>query len=232
MQLILTCEHASNKIPEAYINYFEGAHTLLNTHQGWDIGAAQVFNIMENEFDCFSIKGEYSRLLIELNRNLAAKDLFSKYIKEASETEKQQIIKSYYQPYMNMVELQIEKALSQQKDVLHLSIHSFTSVMKGVERNCDIGLLYDSQREREQNFCKSLQQIISQQSLDYIVRRNYPYRGSANGLTTICRKKFGQRYMGIEIELNQKLLLDLPSCQKMGLFLTRCLTEALGSMPA
>ena len=38
------------------------------------------------------------------------------------------------------------------------------------------------------------------------VRFNYPYKGTSDGLTTTLRKKFGPRYVGIEIEINQKLL--------------------------
>ena len=40
------------------------------------------------------------------------------------------------------------------------------------------------------------------------VRRNYPYRGDADGLTTTLRRRFPwQRYLGIEIEVNQKHVL-------------------------
>jgi hypothetical protein len=40
-----------------------------------------------------------------------------------------------------------------------------------------------------------------------IVRRNYPYRGNADGLTTALRRVHGaDRYVGIEVELNQRLL--------------------------
>ena len=36
------------------------------------------------------------------------------------------------------------------------------------------------------------------------VRRNYPYSGTADGLTTDLRAGFGPRYLGIEIEVNQR----------------------------
>jgi hypothetical protein len=38
-----------------------------------------------------------------------------------------------------------------------------------------------------------------------VVRRNYPYRGDADGLTTHLRKRYPDgRYTGVEIEVNQK----------------------------
>ena len=40
------------------------------------------------------------------------------------------------------------------------------------------------------------------------VRRNYPYRGYADGLTTHLRRRHrGRCYLGIEIEVNQKHVL-------------------------
>jgi hypothetical protein len=39
------------------------------------------------------------------------------------------------------------------------------------------------------------------------VRRNYPYRGTADGFTTYLRRQFSARkYLGIELEVNQSLL--------------------------
>ena len=37
--LLLTCEHAGNRIPRAYAPLFRGADALLATHRGWDPGA-------------------------------------------------------------------------------------------------------------------------------------------------------------------------------------------------
>jgi hypothetical protein len=36
------------------------------------------------------------------------------------------------------------------------------------------------------------------------VRRNRPYRGAADGLTTHLRRKLGPRYLGIELEVSQR----------------------------
>jgi hypothetical protein len=41
------------------------------------------------------------------------------------------------------------------------------------------------------------------------VRRNYPYRGAADGLTTSLRRKLNTpRYLGIEIEVNAGMLRE------------------------
>ncbi|MFI4875804.1 MAG: N-formylglutamate amidohydrolase, partial [Blastopirellula sp. JB062] len=42
---------------------------------------------------------------------------------------------------------------------------------------------------------------------DFRIRFNYPYLGKADGLTTSLRKKLtGDRYVGIELEVNQRLV--------------------------
>lgn len=42
-----------------------------------------------------------------------------------------------------------------------------------------------------------------------MVRRNYPYRGSGDGLTSYLRRRYpATRYIGVELELNQKHYLD------------------------
>ena len=90
--------------------------------------------------------------------------------------------------------------------VLHLALHSFTPVLDGCMRTADLGLLYDPKHQAEKDLALSLQQILSH-TTDLRVRRNYPYRGNADGLTTTLRQTFTARdYLGLEIELNQALL--------------------------
>ena len=96
--------------------------------------------------------------------------------------------------------------MKQHDKVLHLSIHSFTPILDGVERVCDIGLLYDPRRKREHAFCRALAKQV-RDTTNFTLRSNYPYKGSSDGFTTYLRKHYPEsRYCGIEIEINQKLL--------------------------
>jgi hypothetical protein len=52
--------------------------------------------------------------------------------------------------------------------------------------------------------------------MGYHVRFNYPYRGVNDGFTTANRRVFApQEYLGVEIEVNQKLLLDPTSIRRV-----------------
>ena len=92
---------------------------------------------------------------------------------------------------------------------MHFSIHSFTPRLGHKVRNTDIGLLYDPARKTERKLCISLQDTMREISGEWNVRRNYPYRGNADGFTTWLRKKYNDKqYCGIEIEVNQKIFSD------------------------
>jgi hypothetical protein len=40
---------------------------------------------------------------------------------------------------------------------------------------------------------------------ELVLRRNYPYRGTSDGLVTYLRRRHGDRaYAGVELEVNQK----------------------------
>ncbi len=43
------------------------------------------------------------------------------------------------------------------------------------------------------------------------IRMNYPYRGASNGLTRDLRRRLGERYLGIELELNHGAFFDDPA---------------------
>ena len=203
MKLIVTCEHGGNTIPNSFLKYFENHKSVLNSHRAHDLGSLDLFKTLESLAN-FSLFSETSRLLIELNRSLHHKSLFSEFSKNMSKIEKQDLIESYYLVYRNQVENTIRNWIENGEVVLHISIHSFTPVLNKLERHCDIGLLYDSKRHTEKAFCVNFKKEIIGIKPELKVRYNYPYLGTADGFTTHLRRQFTSNYMGIEIEVNQK----------------------------
>lgn len=201
MKLIVTCEHGGNKIPKAYQSLFKDCDAL-QSHRGYDLGALDVFTHLKPLADA-STYSETSRLLIEINRSLHHKNLFSEYTNTLSKTEKDALIADYYLKYRNHVEATIKNFIKENNSVLHVSVHSFTPNLNGDERHCDIGLLYDSRNIEEKEICKQLKIQILQLDTTLNVRFNYPYLGKADGFTTYLRKQFPIRYIGIELEINQ-----------------------------
>ena len=108
MILVLTCEHAGNEIPKDFQPLFGPYRAELNSHKGLDLGALDVFKCMKS-LASFHLHQTTSRLLIELNRSLHHKDLFSRISKTLDSERKEMLIKSIYKPYRNLVEEKISK---------------------------------------------------------------------------------------------------------------------------
>ncbi|WP_179319268.1 N-formylglutamate amidohydrolase [Winogradskyella helgolandensis] len=203
MKLILTCEHGGNEIPETYKKHFNTNKTVLESHRGYDLGVLHLFQHLEPLSDA-SYFSTTSRLLVELNRSLFSKQLFSEFSNGLSKHEKSEILKIYYFPYRTEIEYKIAEFIKIEQQVLHLSIHSFIQNLNNEERKADIGLLYDSRNKKEKEFCKQLKIRLLEQNPNLNVRFNYPYLGKSDGFTSFLRKQFPTNYLGIEIEVNQK----------------------------
>ena len=75
-------------------------------------------------------------------------------------------------------------------------------------RRADVGLLYDPARQREADLCARWKASLAVIAPEIRVRRNYPYAGKADGLTSALRVSFpGDAYIGIELEINQQIVL-------------------------
>lgn len=205
MNLLLTCEHAGNEIPDQYLKYFSDSEEVLETHRGYDPGALDLFNDL-SRLSFFSQPYMISRLLVEPNRSLGHPQVFSEFTTGFPEAEKEDILNDFYLPYRDYVEGRIENFISEGKEVLHLSVHTFTPILNGEVRNADIGILFDPARPTEVGFSKRFQKNLFRQDKDFNVRFNYPYLGVDDGFTTYLRKKFSKQYSGIELEVNQKFV--------------------------
>ena len=201
----MTCEHAGNEIPEAYKGLFLGAEEILETHRGYDPGALDLFRKL-SRLAVFSQEYMISRLLVEPNRSPGHPQLFSEFTGGLDQVQKEQILEDCYLPYRSYIESRIGNLISGGKQVLHLSVHTFTPQLQGETRNADIGLLFDPDRAPEAEFCQKFRNSLLQEDDQLNVRFNYPYLGIDDGFTTALRQAFPQNYLGIEIEVNQKFV--------------------------
>ena len=205
--LILSAEHAGNQIPAAYAKYFSSteAQKDLASHRGYDLGTEDLYNYLcQTTTPVYHCNELRSRLLIEYNRSENNSNLFSVYSKKLNKEIRKQLTIEHAM-YRKELSVQIAQAIKKHKKVVHIALHSFTPVLDDEARNCDMGLLYDPQRELEKIQCHLWKKEIGSQ---YRVRFNYPYRGTADGLTTYMRSLFEKNYIGIELELNQGLIKE------------------------
>ncbi|MDP3483148.1 MAG: N-formylglutamate amidohydrolase [Sulfuricella sp.] len=206
---LITCEHGGNRIPSRYRHLFAGFEALPQTHRGYDAGALALARELAIALAAPLFVSTTSRLLVDLNRSIGHPRLYSEATQDAPATVRSEILESYYLPYRNKVEADIAEAVARGSRVIHVASHSFTPVLDGAVRNADIGLLYDPARPGEIELCRRLQAQLRALAPNLKVRRNYPYAGKSDGFTAYLRRRFpAEVYIGIELEINQKHVLN------------------------
>ena len=190
---LITCEHGGNRIPTAYRPLFHGLQPLLDTHRGYDPGALRMAGDLAAAFGAPLVSSTVSRLLVDLNRSVGHRQLFSAATRGVPRTVRETILAQHYRPWR----------------VLHISSHSFTPELDGEVRTADIGLLYDPARHGERELSARWKNALSSLSPALRVRRNYPYAGKGDGLTSYLRSRFAPTtYVGIELEVNQQIVFE------------------------
>ncbi|MDT0648195.1 N-formylglutamate amidohydrolase [Zunongwangia sp. F260] len=205
MKLVVTCEHAFNTIPQEYKYLFKDVAKVLESHRGYDPGVFDLYTEV-SKLANFGMYQKTGRLVVEVNRSENHPQLFSEFTKVLSKAEKEKILRDYYFPYRNAVEEKISEYFEAGEEICHFSVHSFTPVLNGMQRNADIGLLYDPARTTEKDFSVLFKKLLNKELPELKIRYNYPYLGKADGFTTYLRKKFPKKYSGIELEVNQKFV--------------------------
>ena len=149
-----------------------------------------------------------SRLVVDLNRSLRNPRVFSAATRALSANLRAKIVERHYRPYRAQVERLVSQSVSRGRRVIHVSSHSFVPTLDGKARRADIGLLYHPGRQGEIVLCARWKASLADLAPTLRVRRNYPYPGKGDGLTSHLRSCFPpSAYVGVELEINQNIVL-------------------------
>lgn len=210
--VLVSCEHASNRLPPE----LEAPAEILERHIAWDPGALPIAERLAQEFDAPLHKGSYSRLVVDLNRTVGNSRLIRRrsdgheipFNQGLTEEEVERRIDLYYRPYREAVTDNVAELIGDTGRCVHLCIHTFTPVLAGKVRGNDIGLLYDPAREPEADIVRRLREDLTERT-GLTVWLNRPYQGTADGILPRVRERHSQeRYVAIELEVNQKFADD------------------------
>jgi len=208
-EVIITCEHATNILPEEYSWSEADKRYFENEHWGSDIGAFDMANALAAELKCIFVHTLYSRLLIDTNRSLVADTLFRRagdgrtvgLNKDMDFDEEQTRITRYYVSYYEALR---EVSIKVNPSYI-LSVHSFTPNYQGDIRPMEIGVLcsHDSA-----DFAHDLNEGLKEKG--YVSEINAPY----DGVTTmgavkslVCGRQCHPRE-GITFEFRNDILMD------------------------
>jgi len=212
--LILSCEHGGNAVPPEYAALFHTQRSVkaLAGHRGMDAGALALAEALSSQLKAPLYSATVTRLLVDLNRSVGHRRFFSEFSRFLDQPARDCLIEAHYEPHRRRVTEAISSTVDRGCRVCHIAVHSFAPRLGSRERRADIGLLYDSGRLPEQAFCARWQRNLRTANSSLRLRRNYPYLGKSDGFTTHLRRLFGpRRYIGIELEVNQRLLRHAPS---------------------
>jgi predicted N-formylglutamate amidohydrolase len=229
-RLVITCEHAGNEVPERYRPLFVGHEQLLPTHRGWDPGALLLAREMAERFSAPLFYEETTRLLVDLNRSVGNPELHSEATAHLGLRARREILDVYYHPHRRRVDAAIADLVGTTRErIVHIASHSFTPELNGHVRTADVGLLYDPGRPGEVAFATAWLQALKRADPSLRLRRNYPYIGKSDGVTMSLRRKHPpERYVGIELEVNQRYVeAGGPAWPKLRGTLVDTLGEAL-----
>jgi predicted N-formylglutamate amidohydrolase len=205
--VIVTCEHASNRVPAALVAALRLSRTRLGSHEALDLGAAAVARTLARTLDAPLVLGRISRLVVDLNRSPGNRNRWSDASRVLPAEVRQQLIQRYHRPHWDAVHGLVAAERDAGRRVIHVGVHSFTPTRRGVERPMDVAFLYDPARAFEVAVVRAWRTALRRAAPDLVVHRNAPYRGVDDGLTRALRRRFADRdYAGIELELNQRRL--------------------------
>jgi predicted N-formylglutamate amidohydrolase len=192
-------------VPSAYAALFAGAEAVLDSHRGLDYGALETAHAFGVRLGVEPVAATTTRLVVDLNRSPGHRNLFSEYTRGLDRAARDAALRAHYRPYRERVERDVARAVERGSFVLHVSSHSFTPVLRGEVRNCDVGFLYDPARRSERRFIDAWHAALAERDPGLRLRRNYPYKGVSDSLVTYLRHRHGDRsYAGVELEVNQK----------------------------
>src|SRR5262245_54234884 len=67
--IVITCEHASRRLPAGLAPRAPAERRVLGSHWGWDIGAWAVTRRLAASLRASAVGGAVSRLVVDLNRS-------------------------------------------------------------------------------------------------------------------------------------------------------------------
>jgi predicted N-formylglutamate amidohydrolase len=229
-QFLFLCEHASHSLPGWARPFFpKKAKEILESHKGWDAGAPHLAKILSRGLKGPLHCGVHSRLLLDLNRSVDSKNLWSYWSKKMPEVLKQKALLEFYVPYREHASRDLA-LLVNRGPVGIFAVHSFVPVLNGKTRSTDVGLLFHHASEKERLLAESLRFYLCRELPDWKIHFNLPYRG----FTDCFLNDLSQQYqanldvVGLFLEFNQSRIGTLSERRKLSEKMKRAILLASG----
>ncbi|MGM0423114.1 MAG: N-formylglutamate amidohydrolase [Pseudomonadota bacterium] len=177
--VLIICDHASNKIPKK-LNTLGVDHATLEKHIAYDIGTEYIGKYIADQMNVPAVLSGFSRLVVDLNRDLdhhcsiaeINDDIRIPGNENLHPAQKQRRIDEIYTPYHAEISASIDTIRKQGKQPFVISVHSFTPEMNGVQRETEIGILWE---QSNKDIATAILKDLENRNPDLVVGNNQPY---------------------------------------------------------
>jgi predicted N-formylglutamate amidohydrolase len=207
---VLTCDHAGRSLPKK-LGDLGLTERELASHIAWDIGVAGLGEKLAEALDAFLILQTYSRLVIDVNRPLTARDSIVTRSERSvvpgnvglTPVEAEQRAQAVFWPYQRRIKAELEQRLRVGQASVLVTLHSFTPVFMDQPRAVHIGVLYG----RDPRLGHALLALLRAEG-DLCIGDNEPYAVSDDGDYTLLVHGEGRGIPHVELEIRQDLIAD------------------------
>lgn len=228
-ELVLLCDHASNRVP-ACLNNLGLCEEQLSGHIGWDPGAALLSTALAARLDAPLLLSNYSRLVIDCNRHPGAAGSIAHTSDGTaipgnallSAADAQLRRSSLFDPYHDAIGQLLDARDTQETRLL--SIHSFSPSLAGFERPWPIGVCYRPDAIRaEQDASWAAQWLTALRArLTEPVGDNEPYEIELAVDYTLPVHGESRQLPAIMLEIRQDKLKDQDAVQGWSDLIAEC----------
>jgi predicted N-formylglutamate amidohydrolase len=227
--VLLVCEHASRRLP-VRLGSLGLSAADLEAHIAWDPGALAVAQAMSKLLDAELIYQNFSRLAYDCNRPPQAPDAMPGKSEiydipgnaELTPADRDARTEAIYLPFRAALAARIAERKAQGRETALVTIHSFTPVYRGVQRDVEVGILHD----RDSRLADRML-VGAEANGRYRVRRNEPY-GPADGVThTLKEHGLANGLLNVMIEVRNDLIREETSQEVVAGYLAGLIRESL-----
>jgi len=227
--ILLICEHASNRIP-ASLNDLGLDSEVLSSHVAWDPGAEGVARHLAQALDAPLILQRFSRLVYDCNRPPEAESAMPVRSEifdipgnvDLSDLARQRRVQTIYWPFREAIKRHLDQKVAQGVAPAVITIHSFTPVFYGQQRTVELGLLHDIHPVLADAMLE-----ISSEWTDLDVRRNEPYGPQDHVTHTLRVDAIARGLLNVMIEIRNDLIGHATTQQSMAMRLAGLVAESL-----
>ncbi len=228
-RLVLACDHARRRLPKS-LGSLGLTESYLDDHIAWDIGAGAITRLLCERLECGALLGNYSRLVVDLNRDLEDPTAFPQISDgvlipgniNLSVEARAARARALFKPYHEALRRATGALTSSGQQPVMISIHSFTPYQYGVFRPWEVGVLWESDARLPLPLMRALRDLGA-----FRVGDNVPYSGRHPADFTIDHhaESLGLAHAGVEIR--QDLIADADGQARVGEKLARVLELVL-----